>query len=59
MQYALAKPLSVIICFFDMKNLSKTLVQLSQFYHCDFLELYNTPIIQIFDLVEIINNGVK
>lgn len=42
-----------------MKNLSKTLVQLSQYYHCNFLELYNTPIIQIYELVEIINSGAK
>lgn len=45
------------ISFVDVKKLSKTIVQLSQFYHCNILELYNLPIIQIYELVEMINSA--
>ena len=45
--------------FVNINNLKKIIVQLSQYYHCDIMNLYNTPIVQIYELVEIINDGVK
>lgn len=41
----------------EPKKIGRLIVQLSQFYHCSALELYNTPIQQIFDLVDVINAG--
>lgn len=57
MHYVYLKNHSQIIFFVDVKKLSRTIVQLSQCYHCSILDLYNTPIIQIYNLVETINEG--
>ena len=59
MLYALLKMLCRTIYFVDLKQLSKIIVQLTLEYHCSALELYNTPIMQIYDLVELINEGYK
>ena len=57
MLYVYLKNHLQIIFFVDVKKLSRTIVQLSQGYHCSVLDLYNTPIIQIYNLVEMINEG--
>lgn len=48
-----------IIFFVDIGKLSKLMVQLSQYYHCSILELYKLPIVQLYDLVDVINTGAK
>lgn len=45
------------IFFAEKKILGKIIFQLSAFYHCDAMRLYNTPISEIFDLVNLLNEG--
>ena len=39
----------------DEKAIGKIIVQLSTYYHCSILDLYNTPITQILNIVDLIN----
>lgn len=43
----------------DEKAIGKVIVQLSTYYHCSILDLYNTPITQILAIVDLINEGSK